>query len=94
MNKKSGSRFDDLFGAASSRRAEPEPQLQSIEKAKERKTKSTDPDYIRTTVYLPKQLHKQLKQLKAAAADEEREMSEIAEEALVQYLKERRGKSN
>lgn len=91
MNKKSGSRFDDLFGAASSRRAEPEPQLQPIEKAKERKTKSTDPDYIRTTVYLTKQLHKQLK---TAAADEEREMSEIAEEALVQYLKERRGKSN
>lgn len=51
-----------------------------------KKTKSTDPDYVRTTVYLPKRLHKQLK---AAAADEEREMSEILEELVEQWLKKR-----
>ncbi len=57
----SGSRFDDLFGAARTSSIEPESKLQPIEKPLIRKTKSTDPDYIRTTVYLPKQLHKQLK---------------------------------
>jgi Arc/MetJ-type ribon-helix-helix transcriptional regulator len=51
-----------------------------------RKSKSTDPDYVRTTVYLPKQLHKQLK---AAAADEEREMSDIVKELVEQWLKSR-----
>ena len=91
MSKKggSGSRFDDLFGAARTSSKQPESELQPIEKAKARKTKSTDPDYIRTTVYLPKQLHKQLK---SAAADEEREMSDIMTHAIAQYLEERRGK--
>jgi hypothetical protein len=92
MSKKggsSGSRFDDLFGAARSNSIEPESKLQPIEKPLIRKTKSTDPDYIRTTVYLPKQLHKQLK---SAAADEETEMSDIMTLALAQYLEERRGK--
>ncbi|KJH69543.1 ribbon-helix-helix domain-containing protein [Aliterella atlantica] len=94
MSKKggsSGSRFDDLFGAARTSSIEPESKLQPIEKPLIRKTKSTDPDYIRTTVYLPKQLHKQLK---SAAADEEREMSDIMTLAISQYLEERRGKQN
>ncbi len=85
----SGSRFDDLFGAARTSSIEPESKLQPIEKPPVRKTKSTDPDYIRTTVYLPKQLHKQLK---SAAADEEREMSDIMTQAIARYLEERRGK--
>lgn len=92
MTKKSGSRFDDLFGAARSNRPEQEVKTSdekaSIEKSK---SKSTDPGYIRTTVYLPKQLHKKLK---SAAADEEREMSDIAAEAIAQYLEERREKHN
>ena len=87
----SGSRFDDLFGAARTSSIEPESKLQQIEKPLIRKTKSTNPDYIRTTVYLPKQLHKQLK---SAAADEEREMSDIMTAAIAQYLEERRGKQN
>jgi hypothetical protein len=41
---------------------------------------------VRTTVYLPKRLHKQLK---VAAADEEREMSEILEGLVEQWLKKR-----
>lgn len=85
----SGSRFDDLFGAARTSSIEPEPKSQPIEKPPVRKTKSTDPDYIRTTVYLPKQLHKQLK---SAAADEEIEMSDIMTQAIARYLEERRGK--
>lgn len=91
MNKKSGSRFDDLFGAARSGSLEQESVVTpaNLTPAPKPLSKSTDPDYIRTTVYLTKQLHKQLK---AAAADEEREMSEIAEEAIARYLEERREK--
>lgn len=88
MSKKGGSRFDDLFGAARTSSKEPESELKPIEKTPVRKTKSTDPDYIRTTVYLPKQLHKQLK---SAAAYEEREMSDIMTQAIAQYLESRRG---
>ena len=86
MSKKkdSGNRFDALLGAAkqleqTSAEAESKP-------AKTKKSKSTDPDYVRTTVYLRKRFHKQLK---AAAADEEREMSEILEELVEQWLKKR-----
>lgn len=92
MSKKggsSGSRFDDLFGAARTSSIDPDSEFQPIEKPPVRKTKSTDPDYIRTTVYLPKQLHKQLK---SAAAEEETEMSDIMTLAIAQYLEERRGK--
>lgn len=81
-NKKDGSRFDALFGAA-----KPKEQTREPTSSKPvRKSKSTDPDYVRTTVYLPKQLHKQLK---AAAADEEREMSDIVKELVEQWLKSR-----
>ncbi|HEY9607148.1 MAG TPA: ribbon-helix-helix protein, CopG family [Allocoleopsis sp.] len=84
MSKKkdSASRFDALFGAAKPKEQTPAPD--EVKPAK--KSKSTDPDYVRTTVYLPKRLHKQLK---AAAADEEREMSEILEGLVEQWLKER-----
>lgn len=82
--KKDSSRFDDLIGAARSRESTETSKLPDLSPT--RKSKSTDPDYARTTVYLPKRLHKQLK---AAAADEEREMSEILEELLEQWLKSR-----
>jgi hypothetical protein len=84
MSKKkdSSSRFDALFGAAKQKEQTPAPADQKPAK----KSKSTDPDYIRTTVYFPKRLHKQLK---AAAADEEREMSEILEELVELWLKSR-----
>jgi hypothetical protein len=84
MSKKkdSSSRFDALFGVARQQEQTPAPAEQKPVK----KTKSTDPDYVRTTVYLPKRLHKQLK---AAAADEEREMSEILEGLVEQWLQSR-----
>ena len=78
--KKDGSRFDDLFGAVKGRGEEP-PQPEEKKKAK-----GSDPDYVRTTVYLPKQLHRRLK---AAALDEEREMSEIVEDLVSQWLESR-----
>jgi len=77
--KKDGSRFDELFSAVRGQEPVTEPESKPA-----RKSKSTDPDYIRTTVYLPKRLHKQLK---AAAADEEREMSDILEQLVEQWLR-------
>jgi hypothetical protein len=83
MNKKKGgSRFDDLFGAVRGR-SEPTPQSEPEKKI----AKGQNPDYARTTIYLPKPLHRQLK---AAALDEEREMSEIVEELVEQWLASRR----
>jgi hypothetical protein len=82
--KKDSSRFDELIGAARGREPTETPKL--IDSKPARKSKSTDPNYARTTVYLPKRLHKQLK---AAAADEEREMSDILEQLVEQWLKSR-----
>ena len=51
--KKKTSRFDDLIDAARSRQQRDE--LPSVDNGKlDVKSKSTDPNYIRTTVYLPK----------------------------------------
>ena len=47
------------------------------------KAKSNNPDYTRTTIYLPKKMHKKLK---AIAVEEEKEMSEIIEELLGDWL--------
>lgn len=83
MNKKKGgSRFDDLFGAARGR-AESAPPSEPDKKI----AKGQNPDYARTTLYLPKSLHRQLK---AAALEEEREMSEIVEELVKEWLEARR----
>ena len=48
-----------------------------------KKAKSVNPDYTRTTVYLPKKMHKKLK---AIALDEEKEMSSIVEELIEGWL--------
>jgi hypothetical protein len=80
--KKDSNRFDALLSSARQQEQTPAP----VESKLTKKSKSTDPDYVRTTVYLPKRLHKQLK---VAAADEEREMSEILEGLVEQWLKKR-----
>jgi hypothetical protein len=80
--KKDSNRFDALLASARQQEQTPAP----VESKLTKKSKSTDPDYVRTTVYLPKRLHKQLK---VAAADEEREMSEILEGLVEQWLKKR-----
>ena len=51
-----------------------------------KKAKSANPDYTRTTMYLPKKMHKQLK---AIALDEEKEMSSIVEELIDAWLNSR-----
>ena len=74
MSKKPSSRFDDLFSAARSKNQETSPESAKIEETK--KSKSSNPDYVRTTIYLPKRLHQQLK---VAAVQGDKDMSEIIE---------------
>jgi hypothetical protein len=80
-NKKKTSRFDDLIDAARSRQQRDQPQPTSDTPTSG--SKSTDPGYTRTTIYLPKQLHRQLK---AAAVAQERQMSDIVAELVEQWL--------
>ncbi len=46
-----------------------------------------DPDYLQTTVYLPRSLHKDVK---VAMAEDERELSAIVEDLLAEWLKTRK----
>jgi predicted DNA-binding protein len=81
LNKKKTSRFDDLIDAARSRQQRDK--LQPVEEKPSSRSKSTSADYTRTTIYLPKQLHRQLK---AAAASQDRQMSDIVTELIEQWL--------
>jgi hypothetical protein len=74
MSQKKGGRFDDLIDAAKMR------QQRDIAVSK---SKSTDSEYIRTTLYLPKNLHKQLK---AKALFQEKQMSDIVTELIAEWL--------
>ncbi|MEG4070847.1 CopG family transcriptional regulator [Microcoleus sp. Pol11C2] len=48
-------------------------------------SKSKYANFVRTTVYLPKLLHRQLK---SAAAQSGQEMSELVEKSVAQYLQQ------
>jgi hypothetical protein len=80
-NQKKTSRFDDLIEAARNRQQRDQPQLTADKPTSQ--SKSTDPDYTRTTIYLPKQLHRKLK---AAALSQERQMSDIVTELVEKWL--------
>lgn len=80
--KKSAPRADVEPGKHSDAQTSNQPNIQPSKKAK-----SANPDYTRTTVYLPKKMHKQLK---AIALDEEREMSSIVEELIDTWLSNRK----
>lgn len=83
MNEKNKvSRFNDLMDAARSRKVR-DNLAEETEKSSS-KTKSTDPNYTRTTIYLPKPLHRQFK---VTAASEERQMSDIVTELIEEWLK-------
>ena len=73
------SRFDDLLKAKKLKPGEPDPSPSAA------LSKSKDPNFVRTTVYLPKLLHRQLK---SAAAQSGREMSELVENSVAQYLQQ------
>jgi hypothetical protein len=79
--KKKTSRFDDLIDAARSRQQRDE--LSSGEAKLDAKSKSTDPNYIRTTIYLPKQLHKRMK---STALSQDKQMSDVIAELVEQWL--------
>jgi hypothetical protein len=81
MNKKKSGRFDDLIDAARIRQQRDI--LPNIEDTLTSKSKSTNPEYVRTTLYLPKKLHKQLK---AKALFQDRQMSDIVTELIEGWL--------
>ena len=83
VNKKKSGRFDELIDAARSRQQRDKQQSSDGDKSTSI-TKSTDPNYTRTTIYLPKDLHRRLK---ATAASKERQMSDIMIELVEQWLK-------
>lgn len=79
--KKNGNQFDNLSRVIKGGAEEiPQP-------AEKKQAKAKNPEYVRSTFYLPKQLHRQLKM---AAIDEDKEMSEIVEELVAQWLKSRK----
>ena len=71
------SRFDNLLKAKKLKPGEPEPSSSVA------LPKSKDPNFVRTTVYLSQQLHRQLK---SAAARSDQEMSSLVEKSVAQYL--------
>jgi hypothetical protein len=80
---KYGSRFDALMknvAKADQHIVSDEPEQ---EPADRQLAKNKDPNYQRTTLYLPKSLHRKLK---AAAANSDREMSDIMQELIEQWL--------
>ncbi|KST70080.1 hypothetical protein [Mastigocoleus testarum] len=85
--KRKNSRFDDLIDAAQNRISRDRSQSNDVKSSP--RSKSTDPNYTRTTVYLPKQLHRQLK---TAAASEVRQMSDIIIELIEEWFEKRNGK--
>ena len=105
MSKKQeqSSRFDSLFGAVKSAKQEDTPltgtppehlniqtsersNIQMSEEAGNRLSKSKDPNYQRTTIYIPKPLHRKLK---AIAAEDDREISDIVETLIQDWIENR-----
>ncbi|MEB3308816.1 MAG: CopG family transcriptional regulator [Snowella sp.] len=70
------SRFEELFNAK-------RPDALTSELPNVQTSKSKDPAYKRTTVYLPADVHRKLK---VKAAEQEREMSEIISKLVVNWL--------
>ncbi len=82
LNVSTGEQPDIQTVKSSDAQTSNQPNIQPAKKAK-----SANPDYTRTTVYLPKKMHKQLK---AIALEEEREMSSIVEELIDSWLSNRK----
>lgn len=60
-----------------------DPEVKKADIQTSNKSKSSRADYKRTTVYLPQELHKRLKM---ASLQQDIEMSEIAENAIAEWL--------
>ena len=87
MTKKkedTASRFDAFFSAAKvPAPVEAEVDVQAPEHLDVQMSKSKNPEYQRTTVYMPKQLHRRFK---AAAAVRGEDMSDIVANLVEEYL--------
>lgn len=77
-------RFNDFFKASRPNATSEHSDIQAPEISDAPLSKSKDPGYKRTTVYLPADVHRQLK---ARAANEGREMSDIIETLVTEWLK-------
>ena len=92
MTKKEDSRFNGLINAARAPKHGSTPirrtpdEAAPTESSSPKKSKSSNPNYMRTTVYLQRQIHRRLK---SAAASEEKEISEIVEELVMTWLASR-----
>lgn len=98
MAKREGSRFDGLMSAAKSKHSDAQTSehsdiqtpehsnVETPERSDIQPAKGKDPNYQRTTVYLPKALHRRLR---AAAIAEGREMSDIITTLVEDWLNEK-----
>lgn len=95
MSKKKNpdeTRFDTLeaikrarSGQAEDAAAAPDPQASHAKPDKPKKFKN--PDYLQTSVYLPRTMHKPLK---VALAEDEQEFSDLVETLLAKWLESRK----
>ncbi|NEQ47817.1 MAG: CopG family transcriptional regulator [Leptolyngbya sp. SIOISBB] len=85
------SRFDQLMGSVGKKQATDLPEVQEpVSPPKplgsSSKAKGKDPNYQRTTFYIPKDIHRAFKM---AALEDNLEMSDIVEDLISQWLGER-----
>jgi len=85
------SRFDQLIGSVGKNK---EPEAPAVDASvtpspphiSPNKAKGKDPNYQRTTFYIPKDIHREFKM---AALEDDLEMSDIVETLISQWLRER-----
>jgi hypothetical protein len=85
------SRFDQLIGAVGKKKEQEAPVVEvpaspSPPTPNSSKAKGKDPNYQRTTFYIPKDIHREFKM---AALEDDLEMSDIIETLISQWLRER-----
>ncbi|MEM9772145.1 MAG: plasmid partition protein ParG [Cyanobacteria bacterium P01_D01_bin.73] len=83
MAKDKAGDFGKLFSARSTPESSDTQTSKSPDVQMRKLSKSKDPDYQRTTVYLPKELHRRLK---VAAMTSDREISDIVESLVEEWL--------
>ena len=87
MTKDKAGDFGKLFRARSTPQTSDAQTSKSSDVRKQKLSKSKDPEYQRTTIYLPKDLHRRLK---AEAVVSDREISDIVETLVAEWLESRK----
>jgi hypothetical protein len=85
------SRFDQLIGTVGKKKTPDSPEVeepspQTKPPTSSSKAKGKNPNYQRTTFYIPKDIHREFKM---AALEDSVEMSDIVEDLISQWLRER-----